>query len=182
MPYIRMLGWGLVGLLPLCAAAKGNDAVWSGTVSAMNSDARTLTAQTWWQSREFYIGGNCAIATPEKANARLEDLRAGEKVRVHYQKQGSLRIADRIEVEPRRATGTLLAADPKDRMVTLDERLQNRTFRLARNCRVILWNGREGTLADLTAGSRVSVTYEAPGGPPRAYLIQEQTQTTASLK
>jgi hypothetical protein len=175
-------GLALASLLPLSAMGNRNsESAWTGTVTAMNTDANTLTAQTWWHSKQFYVGSDCAISTPEKAKASLKDLRGGEKIRVYYQSQGALRIADRIEVQTRHLTGTVLAVDPKDRMLTLDDKLQHRTFRVSKNCRVILWNEKEGKLADLALGSRVSVTYDEPGAPPKAYVIQEQSRTTASL-
>jgi hypothetical protein len=170
-------------LVPLYVGATGNDeTAWTGTVTAMNTDAHMVTAQTWWQTRRFYVGSDCAIATPDNPNATLKDLQGGQKIRVHYQKQGAMRIADRIEVEPRHVTGTVLAVDARNRMVTLDAKLQHRTFRLAKNCKVILWNNSTGTLADLAPGSRVRITYDVAGAPPRAYEIQEQAQLTASLR
>src|SRR5262249_36323750 len=146
------------------------------------TDAHTVTAQTWSHSREFYVGSTCAIATPDHVNASLMDLRAGEKIKVHYQTQGNMRIAHRIEVVPLYLTGTVLAVDSKDRMLTVEEKLHHRTLRVARNCKVILANDRPGTLADLAPGSRVLVAYDAPGAPPRAYRIEELSQTSVLLK
>ena len=170
----------LVALVPLCAGAK-SESGWAGTVTAMNSDSHTVSAETWWRTLTFYVGSDCAISTPDKANAALKDIRTGEKVKVSYRKQGSLRIADRIQVQSLHTTGTVLAVDPKDRLVTLQETLQHRTFHVSRDCKVILWNNKVGRLADLGPGSRVSVTYDSPGAPPVAYQIREETQTTASI-
>jgi len=170
----------LVGLLPVCANAK-SEAAWTGTVTAMNTDSHTVSAETWWRTLRFYVGSDCAISTPDKANAALKDIRAGEKVKVSYRKQGSLRFADRIQVQSLHAAGTVLAVDPKDRLVTLEETLHQRTFNVAKHCKIILWNNKEGTLADLGPGSRVSVTYDSPGAPLIAYRIREETQTTASI-
>ena len=118
---------------------------------------------------------------PRQGERGIKDIRTGEKVKVSYRKQGSLRIADRIEVQSQHAAGTVLAVDPKDRLVTLEETLHHRTFHVAKHCKIILWNNKKGTLADLGPGSRVSVTYDSPGAPPIAYRIREETQTTASI-
>ena len=178
---IRNYGFlALAGLVPLCAVAK-SEAAWTGTVSALNTDSHTVSAETWWRTLTFYVGSDCAISTPNKANAALKDVRTGEKVKVSYRKQGSLRIADRIQIESLHTVGTVLAVDPKDRLVTVEETLQNRTFHVAKHCKVILWNNREGTLADLGPDSRISVTYDSPGAPPVAYRIREEPQTTASI-
>jgi hypothetical protein len=170
----------LAALVPLCAGAK-SEASWTGMVTAMNTDSHTVSAETWWRTLRFYVGNDCAISTPEKANAALKDIRAGEKVTVSYRKQGSLRIADRIQVHSLYTTATVLAIDAKDRLLTLDEGLKHSTFHLAKKCRVILSNDKPGTLADLGLGSRVSVAYDSPGVPPIAYRIREGPQTTAYI-
>jgi hypothetical protein len=189
MRNIRMFGFlTLAGLLPLCAGANGpmctakSQAAWSGTVTAVNTDTHTIKAASWWQTRTFDVSSACAISTLDKGTAALNDLRPGEKVKVCYQKQGGLRIADRIEVQSLHLTGTVLTVDEKDRMATVQENLQHRTFRVADDCKVILSHNREGTLADLAPGARVSVTYDSPGAPLMAYRIQEQSQTTASIR
>ena len=184
MSKIRVLGyWTLVSLLPLGASAGGptcsakSEAAWTGRLTAVNADNHTITAKSWWQSRTFNVGSTCAISTMDKKTAALSDLRPGEKVRVRYQTAGGVRIAERIGVEPLHLTGTVQAVDQTARTLTLEQALHHRTFRLADDCEIVLWNNKDGTLTDLTPGNRLVVTYELPGGSPVAYRIRERTQT-----
>jgi hypothetical protein len=184
MRKIRLLGYlTLVGLMPLCAGASGpmcgakSKTAWTGKLTAVNAEHHTITAKSWWHTRTFNVGEKCAISTMDKKSAALSDLRPGERVKVRYQTTGGVSIAEQISVEPLHVAGTVEAVNQTARTVTMEEPFHDRTLHLSQDCKIVLWNGKDGTLADLTPGNRVMVSYELPGGSPVAYRIHERTQT-----
>ena len=184
MRNIKILGFvALAGLVPLGAFADNatcsahHETAWTGTLTAVNADNHTITAKTWWHSETFNVATPCAISTPDKPSAALGDLRPGEKVRVCYMTQAGVRIANRIGVVPFHLTGTIKSVDQKDRTLTVEETFAPRSFRLASDCHIVLWNDKEGTPADLMPGNIVRLTYELPRGAAVAYRIREESQT-----
>ena len=89
-------------------------------------------------------------------------------------------VADRIAEQPLHYAGTVHNINQQTGMVTMQEAplakpfRAPRTFRIANDCKVILWNGHDGTLADVQPGDRISITYELPGGSLVAYRIKDR--------
>jgi hypothetical protein len=184
MRKIRMLGLlALIGLMPLGTYARGatsnaeKEMGWSGKVTAVSPDNHTFTATSWWHTRTFDVGEKCAISTLDKKAAALSDLRIGDRVKVCYREAGGALVAEQIRVKALHLTGTVQSVDRKARTVTLEEPFSNHSFRLADDCKVVLWNGKEGAFIDLTPGNKVRVAYELPNGSPVAYRIRQETQT-----
>jgi hypothetical protein len=153
-------------------AEMNNGKSWEGTLTAVDTQDNTVKGKRWDVTETFHLGRNCAIAAIDKKEAALSDLRPGEKVRIHYQNAEGVRVADCIVEKALRYDGTVQAADSKAGTVTMAETPLYKpfhgpqTFRMATDCRVILANGADGTLADLGPGDRIAVTYELPGGVP----------------
>ena len=160
-----------------------NEKTWYGTVTAVNTRDHTLTVKRVWFTRTFNIGEHCAIAAIDKKEAALSDFSPGEKVRVHYQNAEGVLVADRITERALRYEGTVQAVDQEARTVTMEQAPLYRPFhapamfRIGSDCRVRLWNGREGTVAEVRPGDRILVIYELPGGSPVAYRIRDKSST-----
>jgi hypothetical protein len=156
---------------------------WSGTVTLINTQDNTVTVKRAWLAKKFNLGEHCAIVAIDKKEAALSDLSPGERVTIRYQHAEGVRVADRIAERALRYGGTVYAVDQKAGTLTMEEAPLYRPFhaperfRIASNCRVILWDGREGTLAELQPGEQISVTYELPGGSPVAYRIRDESST-----
>ncbi len=181
--------WLAVSSLPLglfastARAAEGHECTWNGTVTAVNPQDKIVTAKGWFQTKTFNIGARCGITAVDKPQAALTDLRPGDKVRIRYQKSGGVLVADRIDERALKVTGTLQSVDPKTGVVGLEApplhslRLDQRMFTAAGDCKVVLWNGRSGTLGDMRLGDHVTVVYQMPGGSPTAYHITDDSQS-----
>ena len=110
-------------------------------------------------------------------------MRAGEKVRIRYQKVDGVLVANRIAEKALRCEGTVRSVDKHAGTVTIEEGPLYKafhgpgTFQLAKDCKITLCNGHEGALADLQPGDRVSRVYELPNGSRVADRIRERTTT-----
>jgi Cu/Ag efflux protein CusF len=158
------------------AAAVKTDRIYTGTVVSANAHDRTLKVQGFLFSRHFNVGANCPVSLLDQPDATLADVRPGQKVRIAYQDAHGVLIADRVQQEPMRVTGTVKAIEPAAHKLTLYSGGQDKTFQLPEDCPVTLRGGKTGTLADLQTGDYVTVTYETPQGQPTARRIAQTSQ------
>lgn len=60
-------------------------ATFTGTVEAIDADARTLKAQHLLSEKKFNLAKDCPIVIGGKSDGKLSDLRIGDKLSVHYE-------------------------------------------------------------------------------------------------
>jgi hypothetical protein len=105
MPLLRVAGIILIGLAPLVAAA-GATAVVHGTISKVDSDAKTIvvkatdgTAHTLHVTAKTTVHGAEATAhgTDVAAKDALHGLREGSEVVAHYTVTGTEKTADEVD-------------------------------------------------------------------------------------
>lgn len=168
------------------AAGTTRDRSWTGTVTCVNAQDNTLRGKRGFFTKTFDLGGKCPISTVDKKEAALSDLRPGERVTIHYQDVEGVLVARRIAEKPLHYAGTVHNIDSKAGIVTMEETPLYqpfhgpRTFHIASDCQVVLWNGHEETLADLQPGDKIVVTYDRPGGSSLAYRIQDRSLATVA--
>jgi len=151
---------------------------WTGTITYVSPADRVLKLKNWTSfQKNFNLAENCVYALWEKGDATPANLRPGQKVIVSYQDAHGVLIASRIEQEPLRLEGMVVAIDPGQHQLTMHQRGLDRTVQIAAECQVILHGSRAGALTDLQAGSYVTVTYETPGGTLTARQIEQTSQT-----
>jgi len=171
------------GLTTAAVAGEGHECTWDGTITAVNVQDKLVTAKGWYYTRTFDVGAQCGMSALDKPQAGLADLRPGDRVRIRYQTSGGVRVADRIDERSFTAKGTVQDVDPKTGLVTLEAaplhhiRLNERTFHAANDCKIALWNGKNGSMADVRRGDNVTVAYEMPNGAPMAYSINDYSRT-----
>lgn len=150
------------------------DKYFTGTVVSVNPDERVVGVKDWWPwKRTFNLGNNCAISQLNKGNATAGDLRPGEKVTVAYQDVHGVRIADRVEQDPMRFKGMVKSIDVVRHTMVLHRPALDKELQLPDNCKIVLHDGRIGTLADIKVGNHVMVTYELPNDTPTAHEISQ---------
>lgn len=71
----------------------------SGSVTAIDLDERTVKAKTMLGSKEFHLADNCAIMVNGQPNGRLADLRPEEKVVFNYDDINGVNVVNRIAPE-----------------------------------------------------------------------------------
>jgi hypothetical protein len=188
MKTIRQYGViALLATLPLGVQAgqakseKNHDERWSGAVTSVNTANKSVTGTSWLASKTFNLGENCAIVTLDKKEGSLADLRPGDKIKVHYRDVEGVLVADRIAERPLHYSGRVHAINEQTRTLTMHEPALYQPFhapekfRLAADCKVVLGNGRSGTLASIQPGDRITVIYELPGSSPVAYRIRDES-------
>jgi hypothetical protein len=179
-----IMKYGFVALLAaLPVSVRAGEQTWTGTITAVNGQEKTLTGKSFLFSKTFNLGDHCAIATVDNREASLTDLRPGEQAKVHYRDVEGVLVADRITAKALHYTGRIKAIDPTAKTVTMEEAAlyepfkAPRMFHVATDCKVKLSNGESGTLAALQPGDRIMIIYELPGDSPVAYRIRDEDLT-----
>jgi hypothetical protein len=170
---------GLAVMIFACAASTyaednpgANEKTSSGTITGLDAKAKVLKLRGFMFSRSFVLGDDCKLALDDKTAVSLVDFRPGQRVTVSYQNADGVLVADRVTLDRLFFTGEVTAIDPKNRSLSVRHLGETRSFDIGDNCGVTLNNNGSGTLDDIKAGSRVTVTYETPGGRWTARQIE----------
>jgi len=79
------------------SSATGQEILIDGTISAIDTSARTLTVRSPFLSKTVTVGPDAQIiAIDGETSGRLSDLKVGDSVEVTYHKQGEALVADEI--------------------------------------------------------------------------------------
>jgi hypothetical protein len=65
----------------------------TGTVEAIDADARTLKAQHLLSEKKFNLAKDCPIVIGGKSDGKLSDLRIGDKLSVYYENIDGVLVA-----------------------------------------------------------------------------------------
>jgi predicted RNA-binding protein len=154
----------------------------TGTITSVDLRENTLEMKGLLMHKKFNLGGTCTYALLDKGTGTAGDLRPGEKVRVSYQDAQGVLIADRIEQQPMRFEGRVMAIDAEKHTLKLHQHGMTRELQIADGCKIVLREGKSGTFADVRTGDYVTVTYETPAGKPAAREIaQTSIEFTGTL-
>jgi Cu/Ag efflux protein CusF len=72
------------------------DHEFSGTIQAIDSQTRTVKAKSMLNERKFNLTDDCKIIIAGQAEARLRDLRIGDRVSLSYEDRDGVLVANRI--------------------------------------------------------------------------------------
>jgi Cu/Ag efflux protein CusF len=75
------------------------DAEFVGVLRAIDAEARTVRAKSMLDERKFNLTDDCQIVILGRPDARLKDLRIGDRVAFSYEAQDGVLIANRIGLE-----------------------------------------------------------------------------------
>lgn len=78
-------------------------------------------------------------------------------------------------------TGTVLSVDPNGRTLDVKEFLFSKKFNLGDKCAYLMWNKPAGTINDLRAGEKVTVSYQDASGVLVADRIKQDPMTEAGM-
>jgi len=74
-----------------------NSDQFSGTITAIDADARTLTVQGSSGEKKFHLDSNAQIRAGTENQAKLDDLKAGSHVNVEYKQESGKAVAKTVE-------------------------------------------------------------------------------------
>jgi hypothetical protein len=95
------------------------------------------------ENKTFRLAVDCQVIRWDDKEARIEDVRPGDKISVSYELPDDSVVAYRIRDESERFVGTIGAIDLPDGTVKArKEPFGEKEFRLARGCRILV-NGKE---------------------------------------
>lgn len=68
----------------------------TGTLTAIDLEDRTVKAKTVFGTKRFHLGDTCAVVINGQPNGKLADLRPDEKVVVNYDEINGVNVVERI--------------------------------------------------------------------------------------
>ncbi len=71
-------------------------ATFTGNLTAIDLDQKTLKAQAMFDTKKFNVGDDCAIVVNGKPDGKLTDLRPGENLTLNYDDVNGVNIVNRI--------------------------------------------------------------------------------------
>jgi len=156
------------------AKAAKNEKSYTGTVVSVDPKEHVLSVKGWTtMSKAFNLGEACLYSQVDKANASANDLRPGEKVTVRYQDAHGVLIASRVEQEAMQFEGAIKAIDNDKHTLTLHQTALDKQLQFPAESKIMLRDGKQGTMADLKVGNHVTVTYETPDSTPTVRQIAQ---------
>jgi hypothetical protein len=149
---------------PAETTATKSEETYSGTVVAVDLKEHVLRVKGWaFSKKSFNLGEKCIYALLEKNPGEAADLHAGQKVTVSYQNVQGVLIAGRVTQEAMQIDGMVKALDQRKRTLDLHRSGSDKHLQIAIDCKVVLRQGKGGSLDDIKIGNHVTVTYETPG-------------------
>jgi hypothetical protein len=70
--------------------------MFSGSLTAIDLDAKTIKARSAFDTKKFALGDNCAIVINGKINGQLADLKPNDKLVFSYDEINGVNVANRI--------------------------------------------------------------------------------------
>jgi Cu/Ag efflux protein CusF len=130
-----------------------------GTVMTVDEKERTLGVKRLWSTRTFEIGDHCKVSLEDKADAALKDLRPGHRVEVQYLAHDGVKVACQIAQKDVTYTGHVCARDTTHGTFTVKAGTGSKTFVAGDDCKFVIREEKDKSLADLKIGHKVTVRY-----------------------
>jgi hypothetical protein len=85
---------------PVARAIAQTEAIFTGKLTAVDMDNRTMKAKSLFDSRRFNLADNCAILINGKTGGQLSDLKLGEPLTFSYQDVNGIHVVSSIANQP----------------------------------------------------------------------------------
>ena len=85
---------------PVAREIEQTGTTFTGELTAVNLDNRTVMAKSLLDTDRFHLADNCAIVVNGKPNGHLSDLRIGDQMTFNYEDVNGVKIVNRIANEP----------------------------------------------------------------------------------
>jgi len=175
------LGLGCAGLAwaekPVANQTTDQGKTVTGAATAVDQMEKTVSVKSFWGVRTFNVANDCKVSLQDKPEASLGELRAGQKLKIRYDKTQGVPVAREIAQENIVLTGSIEAVDPAKRTLTIKHRASVREFALAEDAAVVFRGDKKRSLNDLKVGESVNVIYEQPGEALLATRIEQRNET-----
>ncbi|HEV2693930.1 MAG TPA: hypothetical protein VG347_13635 [Verrucomicrobiae bacterium] len=148
------------------------DKTYTGTVSSIDPQTHVLGVQGWTTlSKKFIFNDSCTFAQLDKNKASAKDLRIGERVSVSFEEVNGAVVANRVQQEAMRFEGTVKDINLKTNLMVLHQTALDKELLLPVDCKIVLYDGKPGALADIESGDHVMAIFETPNATPIARQI-----------
>jgi Cu/Ag efflux protein CusF len=146
----------------------------TGTVKSVSSKDNRLVLTIKDNDQTFRLSDEAKVRVGDK-DAKLEDLKTGDKVTVTYRMQArAIRSTKGMHLH-----GQIKSIDAdKNELILTDAKGKDHTFTLEKDAKVWLTN-KESKISDLKKGDRVGVRYEKSGDEMKAQRVRAHRGNTA---
>lgn len=169
--------WADGQLSPAPAAKEAKMKNYSGTISAVDAQEKTVTVKGTFFSKTFNVSEACKVSLEDKPAANLSDLGPGHPVEISYQKVGGVVAASQITQHNLLVEGYITSIDPAQRKLTIKSGSKKRDLVAIENCTVLLQGEKFGTLETLKVGHAIRVAYEPGPKPWTVRKIEQRAET-----
>jgi hypothetical protein len=135
-----------------------------GRLEQVDPEQHTLTLRKTRAVTVFTIADDCKVTLAGGKEGRLDTLKPGSRILVQYESPADGMVACRIEQRGEIFTGNLTAVDGQTRTVKAKHLLNDKSFVLANNCRILVEGKTDAPLSDLRLGKRLTFTFEEVDG------------------
>jgi hypothetical protein len=172
------LGCGQLALADNSTATQPPCKSFKGMAVRIGTDENALWAKSFWGEKRFNLADDCKVfdcksSATEKSVLSLKELRPGQELEIQYENAHGVLVAHQVTRRDMTYTGTVNVMDGGKHILTVHRQGPAKTFQIPDDCKVVLRDGKVGTLADVQPGHRVTVTYEVPDGAVTARKIAQ---------
>ena len=79
---------------PVASKIAQTSETYTGSVTAIDLDTKTIKAKSMFDTKKFNLGDNCAIVIDGKINGRLSDLQLNDKLTFNYDEINGVNVAN----------------------------------------------------------------------------------------
>lgn len=182
---LTLTAWAVTLLAALTGRAYSDNApptkphTFTGSVKLVDDNERSITVKGFLSTRRFNAGDHCDVSLEDKPDAALKDLQPGHRVEVQYLAHSGVNVASRITQKNATFTGHISAIDPTKRTLTVKGGVPRKAFVAGEDCKIIIREEKDHTLAGLKIGHKVTVRYTATEGCNLAHKIEQSSLTFA---
>lgn len=160
LPIVRV-GFALMLLLCLTVSASANET--KGTIRSVKTDKQEIVLMGILSDTTYELNKDAKVCLDGK-QAKLDDLRKGDRVTINFEKSGDRLMASEVRAlrKSTDTTGAVRSVVSDKQQLILKGIFKDTTYQLKKGATVWM-NGKQGHLADLHEGDRVELTFGQRG-------------------
>jgi Cu/Ag efflux protein CusF len=171
------LGSGGQAFCDRTPASASDEKTLNGVAISVDAADKAVLVKGLWGAKRFNVAEDCKVVNQDNTAASLAELRPGQRLEITYENAQGVLVAHQIRQNDWMLKGEVVAMDPAGHTLVVRHKALDKTFVIGPDCKVVLREGKAGTLADVRPGHRVTVTYEHPNGNSVAREIEQPSAT-----
>ena len=135
-----------------------------GVVKSMDTAQRQLVMRHWDRDKKFMLSDDCRVLLHNQENGVLASIKPGDHISVVYERPSGPDVVRQIAQTSFSFTGSVVAVDLPQRMVSVEGTFGAKRFSLAKDCSIVMDRTLDAPMMDLHPGQRLTINYEEVNG------------------